>query len=238
MPLNYTLLLALVSTAAPALAQVTDHLTPPPDALLQPTELTAYRADVGRRLGRALARSPLAQVVVYPSFAPEYLLSIAHTGTNTYTLLYRKAQRSIWYASPHEMPANVALLDQHGSRRTPPKPTTAPDSIPLIMYQVALQPRLAQALTDLFNVALAQARYPSEPGLFIDGTRFTFIACDAQGRPRSGDVQSPASGKHMQQLVKTVEALQELATNPNDREFAQGVLLNDIQTLLYELAAR
>ena len=42
----------------------------------------------------------------------------------------------------------------------------------------------------------------------------------------------------MQQLVKIVDGLRELATNSSDREFAQGVLLHDVQTLLLELAAR
>ena len=238
MPLTHGLLLALLSMAAPALAQAPDHLTPPPDALLQPRELAAYRADVGRRLGRALARSPLAQVIVYPSFEPEYLLSIEHAGANAYSLVYRRAQRNIWYASPHKLPANVTLLDQHGSQVAFPKSVAAPDSIPLITKQVTLQPIVAQALTDLFNVALAQARHPSAPGLFIDGTRLTFIADDGQSHYRSGDVQAPAPGKHMQQLVKIVDILQELATNSSDREFTQRILLSDIQSLIYELAAR
>lgn len=238
MSLNHVLLLALLSAATPALAQATDHLTPPPDALLQPNGLTAYRADVGRRLGRALARSPLAQVVVYPSFEPEYLLSIEQTGAEAYTLTHRRAQRSIRQALPLKLPANVTLLTQHGTQVAPPRSAAAPDSISLTTYQVPLQPQLAQALTDLFNVALVQARYPSKSGFFIDGTRLTFIARNAQGDYRSGDVQSPAQGKQMQQLVKIVDGLRELATNSSDREFAQGVLLHDIQTLLLELAAR
>lgn len=238
MRLKYVLLTALLGTAAPALAQVTDHLTPPPDGLLQPNELVAYRATVGRRLGRGLVRRPLVQVVVYPSFEPEYLLSVECTGINAYTLLYRRAQRNIWYASPHKLPANVALIDSHGARMAPPKPVAAPDSIPLTTYQVALQPRLAQALTDLFNVALAQARYPSEPVTYIDGTLFTFIACGAQGYYRSGDTHSAAQGTHLKQLLNLVKGLQELITNPENRDFVQGVLFQDAQALLYELAAR
>lgn len=234
---HFFLLAALLGAASPAWAQVDDHLTPPDDALLHPAA-AAYRASVGRKLKVKLAHSLLVQVVVFPSFKPEYLLSVEQTSLVQYTLTYRLAQQSIWEASQPKMPANVTFLNQYGAPVAPPKPRAAPDSIPLTTYQVELQPRLAQALADLFTVALAQTHYANDHTIRIDGTQFTFSARDSFASYRSGESWSPTPNSNMGRLVEIVAGLQELATNPANREFAQGVLFSEAQDLLFDLAKR
>ncbi|MGI4875533.1 MAG: hypothetical protein ACRYFX_30630 [Janthinobacterium lividum] len=234
---KYLLLAVLLGAAYPALAQADDHLTPPTDAFMDDAELWTYRVELGRKLGVGRTHLPLVQVTVMPSFEPEYLLSVAQTGMN-YTLTYRKATKNLWHASPHKVLANVTFLDPHGNTLTPPKPRIVPDSVQITTEQVLLQPRLAQALTDLFNVALAQTRYANNDLLRIDGTTFTFIARNEQLVYRSGNTWSPRPGTHMAALVKLVDGLQDLATHSDNRDFRQGILLSEAQDLLFDLAKR
>ncbi|NML66635.1 hypothetical protein HHL22_15620 [Hymenobacter sp. RP-2-7] len=216
-----------------------DHLVPPRSALALGDDQLRYRGTIRHLLLPDKAAQALVQVVVLPSFAPEYSLTIERTGP-TYLLTYRLAKRSIWQASAPGAPANLGVLHGQGATVKPPSPRAARlDSAAIATRQLLLPPQLAQALVDVCSVALAQMRYPVQEPLRVDGTRLLISTVQPNIGYRSGEAFDPAAAdSRLAALIQLVAGLRELAISSDQLDFQQDILLTAAQRLLIQLAAR
>ena len=221
-----------------ARAQAGDYLVPPRSFLALTDDQAHYQANIRRWLLPGAAPLTLAQVVVLPSFEPEYSLTIERAGPTAYVLTYRLAQRSIWQAGGYKIPASLTLLTRQGTLAKLPARQPALASVLVSTRKVDLTPQVAQALLDVWSVALAQTQFPVSEPLYIDGTEFIFATAQPNIGYRSGILHAPpTTGSPMERLIQVVAGLRELATTPDHRDFRQDVLLTEAQQLLIQLAA-
>jgi|GEM_PF-5163027 len=235
----FGLFAALGLGSLPGRAQAADdHLTPPRNVLALDEDETHYQASVRRWLLPGTAPRALVQVVVLPSFTPEYSLVIERTGPTAYVLTYRLAQRNIWQASGFGAPPNITLLSPQGTVRQPPTRHAAPDSVAVTTRQVVISPQLAQALADVLSAALAQTRYPVAEPLHIDGTTLVFSLYQPNVGFRSGNSFDPApASSNLAALNQLASHLRGLLSAQHSA-FEQDLLLTEAQHLLTQLASR
>lgn len=215
-----------------------DHLVPPPGALALGHDQARYQQSVRHWLLPGATAHALLQVVGLPSFAPEYSLIIERSGPTAYTLTYRLAKRSIWQTSGYSTPPNITLLAPQTKVVKLPAHPSVNDSIAVATRQMALSPQLAQALVDVLSVALAQARYPVDEPLYVDGTRLCFSLSQPTIGHRSGEAFDPAVvGSNMATLIKLVAGLRHLS-DAQQLAFEQDLLFTEVQRLLIKLAER
>lgn len=202
-------LAALLLSSRPGRAQGPgDHLVPPAGTFV--ARGNASEVLLRRQLRLDSVQAPLAMVVVQPAFEPAYGLWVEHLAGDQYRLTYRAVAAASGQTQASRPLSSTCLLD----------------------------PALAQALADLFAVALAQTRYDTFQGLRGDGTTFTFIAFQAGSGLRSGEVWAPAPATNMGLLVEIAAGLREAATTPSQPRFRQGWLLAQARSLLLRLASR
>ncbi|WP_215906284.1 hypothetical protein [Hymenobacter latericoloratus] len=178
------------------------HLVPARAALSTWAHGTEYYAEVRKVLGAGLSSNALAQVVVLPSFEPEYIVSVEKQN-GRYLLLYNTVQRNL-HSSFRDEKAEKAVLH---TRRA------------------EISPELATALARLWNRAIQQVRYP-EPlvSMRSDGVSFVFMAFQAGVGERAGETWSPAAGSTMALLTGIVTDLKEVALAPQNKELQQRLL--------------
>jgi hypothetical protein len=240
MLLKYVVLFGglLLAACLPAQAQADDHLVPPQSIFSNPTSAD-YKALVRRKLtGEGTHRFSVAQMIVLPSFQPEYSLSVEQTSWQVYVLTYRQAQTSIYSATQTKIADNARQLAKTGAVPSLSQPWSAADSVGVSTSRVTLMPTLGQALIDLFNVALAQTRYPTHRYMRGDGTSFTFLTFQPGVGYRTGETWSPAPLTDMSRLVEVVETLRLLALATPDRPGpSEAGLLQETQDALFQLAS-
>lgn len=155
----------------------------------------------------------LAQVVVLPSFEPEYILSI-EARKDRYLLLYNTGQQSI-----HQV-----LSAKKGEK------------VVVHSRQIEISKELAITLAHLWNTAIQQVRYPTpEMSMRTDGVKFIFMTFQAGIGERSGETWSPVAGSRMSLLTGIVTDLKQLVLTPQDQELLQQQLLRHANLLNKQL---
>lgn len=180
------------------------HLVPARAALSTWAHGTEYYAEIRKVLGAGLSNNALAQVVVLPSFEPEYIISVEKQN-GRYLLLYNMVQGSL-HSSFRNKKAEKAVL--HTQR-------------------AEISPELATTLARLWNRAIQQVRYPEpEPlvSLRSDGVSFVFMAFQAGVGERIGETWSPAAGSNMALLTGIATDLKEVILAPQNKELQQRLL--------------
>lgn len=191
-----------------------DCLEPEEGYLVSYAYAANYYPKLRELLYAGLGDSPVARVVVLPSFAPEYVISIDQKA-RTYYLTYRVCQTSLWSA-----------LAKKGKQ------------VAVDTKTVELSQELATAVARLFNAAVDQTKYPEPiPSMNSDGTTFTFSTFRMGIGLRGGKTWSPQDGTHMGALVALVSHLQRIATAPDDHMLRVN-LLAEANQLTVELKAK
>jgi len=191
--------------------QPDDYLRPSPGYLVSPTYAAGYYPKLREVLYAGLSDSPTARVVVQPSFAPEYVVSIDQQA-GAYYLTYRVCQTSLWSTLAHKG-----------------------QSVAVTTKTVAVSQALATAIARSFNAAIAQTKYPGPvQRLGFDGTTFTFSTFRPGIGLQGGDTWSPPAGTHMGALVALADRLKQLVIMPNNQALLLD-LLQDARQLTTEL---
>lgn len=223
------LLLSLTILSRGTLAQARldqardDHLQPVTDYFSAYHFENEYYALIRRYLLDSLKDSPMARVVVRPSFAEEYVISV-DSANQVYALTYCRANKSIW---------SFKQKERLGATST----------------KIAIGRELAQVLNKLFFEAVAQTRYPKrriftgpkgeqleEFTVGADGTTYVFIAFTYGHGVRSGQTWSPPKGSRMNDLVGISDAMVRLVADATNRKDREGALLKQCQTLYEQIA--
>ena len=206
------------------LGQITgDHLQPVTDYFSAYQFQDEYYSSIRRYLLDSLKDSPVARVIVQPSFTVEYVVSVDSVD-KTYFLRYSRMNKSIWSTKQKE-------------------------SLRAITTKTIISEPLAKALNKLFIEAVVQTRYPKR--IFIrgldgeefetmsigtDGTSYVFTTFGYGHGVRSGKTWSPREGSLMNELVNISNALVKLASDTTNREVSERTLLNQCQTLYKRIA--
>lgn len=211
----YLLILCFLTTLTSQAQERNKYLEPVGGHFSSYAYQNEYYSKVREVLYVGLADDALAQVVVRPSFQPEYALSIERQDQRYY-LLYNVAQRSIW-----------------GALQTKQGPPVTVES-----RRVEIGEPLAMAVVALWNTAIGQTRYPP-PTVTIrsDGTTYTFVTFQAGVGLRAGQTWSPAASTPMARLVDVVLKLQKLADGSAGLEF-QAELVRAADHLRRQLEAQ
>ena len=191
--------------------QPDDYLRPPQGYLVSYDYAAGYYPKLRAVLYAGLSDSPAARVVVQPSFAPEYVVSIDQKAA-AYYLTYQVCQTSLW-----------STLARKGQ------------SVGVTTKTVAVSQALATAIARSFNAAIAQTKYPGPvQRLGFDGTTFTFSTFRPGIGLQGGDTWSPPAGTHMAALVALADRLKQLAITPSNQELLTD-LLQEARALTTEL---
>lgn len=211
------LLWVLCSSVDAFAQQVKDHLLPSEGYFTSYAHQRAYYPRVRDVLGAGLTDTPLAQVVVLPSFTPEYLVSLEERGAKYY-LTYRICETSVWASLQEKRLPSVSV-----------KTTT-----------VELSQSAATAVVATFSQAISQTHYP-EPStnrsLGSDGTTYEFSNFQQGVGLQGGQTWSPRTGTKMSDLVALVTSLKKVTTAPADAQL-QTALIQQAQQLGVRLTDR
>lgn len=158
------------------------------------TNSADYYLRVRETLLADFSNTPLAGLVVLPSFTPEYALWIGKDWRRHYAV-YRVGKTSIWQA-----------LQQ---------PLAAPVSFHTCNAEIPSE--LAQALAAVFWAALGQTRYSDNRGIVLDGTAYYFTAFQTGLGSRSGQTQSPDFSSNLGKLTALAESVIQQLTQPTDK---------------------
>ena len=195
-----------------------DHLQPVANNYSAYRYQNEYDALIRRYLLDSLKDSPIARVVVRPSFSEEYVVSVDSSNGTCY-LTYRRMNKSIWYKRQK-------------------------DSLRAITTKIVIGRPLAQALNKLFFEACAQTRYPERRffkgpngedfeslSIGTDGTTYVFMSFGYGHGVWSGQTWSPSKDTQMSALVDISNAMVKLAANSNQQQADELDLLNRSQAL-------
>jgi hypothetical protein len=190
--------------------QAEDHLQPSQGYFFSYPYAVSYYPKVQQVLSAGLADIPLARVVVLPSFAPEYVVSVDKKGLKYY-LTYQVCQASLW-----------AALQKKG------KP------VAITTKSAEVSEELATVIQQTFNTAIAQTKYP-KPVMQMqsDGITFVFSAFQSGIGLQGGETWSPSTG-NMGALVTLVDHLKQFASTPADQQL-QRDLLQEANQLIVKL---
>lgn len=149
--------------------------------------LRGMEYDEDRRIGDNLLR-----IIVLPSFAHEYLLSVDRVEANT-ILTYQSPKQILW---------SYPGID--------PKS----DTVTCNRIQINFDAALASQIQQLFILAISQVRYPDVvPGrisIGLDGTNYHFMTYRRESGLMSGRIWSP-DGPKLKGLVEVSDWLVECA---------------------------
>jgi hypothetical protein len=152
-----------------------------------------YYLQVRKTLLADFSSTPLAGLVVLPSFTPEYALWIGKDWRRHYAT-YRVGEASIWKALQQPLAAPVSFHT----------------------CTVELPPELAQALETVFWVALGQTSYIGNEGITLDGTAYYVTAFQAGSGSRIGQTQSRNPSSKVGKLIMLAESVIQNITQPAD----------------------
>ncbi|MGI4865576.1 MAG: hypothetical protein ACRYFZ_16765 [Janthinobacterium lividum] len=152
-----------------------------------------YHLRVRETLLVDFSSTPLAGLIVLPSFAPEYALWIGKDWRRHYAV-YRVGKTSIWQTSQQPLAAPVNFYTCNAE----------------------LPPELAQALATVFWAALGQTRYPGNERITLDGTSYYFTAFRAGSGSRIGQTWSPNSSLRLGKLIALAESVIQHLTQPTN----------------------
>ncbi|WBA44367.1 hypothetical protein [Hymenobacter canadensis] len=191
-----------------------DHLVPTEGIFTSYSHEQAYYSRVGDVLLAGLTDSPLARVVVLPSFSPEYVLSLEQRAAKYY-LTYRICQTRVW--SNYEKTPAIRIQVN----------TTT----------VELSKPAALLVAKAFKQAIAKTRYPA-PSKYhdngSDGTSYHFSHFQLGIGLRGGQTWSPEKGSKMSDLVALTTTLNKVAAAPTDAKI-QITLTKQAQLLIVRL---
>ncbi|GAB2942819.1 hypothetical protein GCM10027048_04350 [Hymenobacter coalescens] len=188
-----------------------DFLVPSEGYFTSYTHTQDYHPAVRKALLSDLSVTPLARVIVLPSFAPEYVISVEITQGQP-TLWYRQTRQQIWGQLQRQEGA-PAQVDTHF---------------------IAIAPETAAAIGYALNRAVDQAHYPApRQTMRSDGTTFHCLTFRAGIGLRGGSTWSPAAGTSMAALAELVDGLRRLAKQ--DAQVTEAALLAQANALTARL---
>lgn len=156
-----------------------------------------YYPKVREILLKDLYDSPEARYLILPSFSGETVVDVMNI-MEKYSLEYRKAETSIWYAHTRKnIEVNVKKITKNISK----------DDATLII--------------NVFKKAILQVKYPEKKIIGYDGENYYFSA-----ENKSGTIWSPQSNSKMSKLVEIGNDLIEFVLNdkPNfDEDFIKRI---------------
>lgn len=150
----------------------------------------AYKLRVCKTLLADFSTTPLAGLVVLPSFEPEYALWIDKDWRGYYAI-YRVAKPSIWQTLQNPLAEPVTLNT----------------------CQAKLPPELAQQMAALFWTALGKTQYAQQPAIMLDGTAYYANAFRAGSGLRNGETWSPPASSSLRELIDLAENLIQQVVN-------------------------
>ncbi|GAA4400778.1 hypothetical protein GCM10023187_14290 [Nibrella viscosa] len=189
----------MVAFAQPVIinAPADDHLEPEAGYFADFNFRHEYYPHIRNLLLKNLSQNPVARVLVLPTFAPEYVISIEKDKRwDTYFLICAEARENIF-----QQPAK--------------------EGIEVVVRRIQLPKDLALQLNKLFMTAIGQVSYRRNQAWGVDGTTFHFTAYNVGEGVRSGCTWSPQRGSRMHDLVQVTQLLQKMATAKENSPIAQ-----------------
>ncbi|MDJ0365683.1 hypothetical protein QMK33_11015 [Hymenobacter sp. H14-R3] len=153
----------------------------------------AYHTRLRQTLLADFSDTPLAGLVVLPSFGMEYALWVGQDWQRHYAVC-RVAKASIWQAMRRPLDAPVTFAT----------------------HNAELPAALAEALAAVCWAALGQTRYAEKPGISLDGTYCYFTAFQKGSGFRTGKTWSPPAASRLADLRALAETLIQRITNPTN----------------------
>ncbi len=147
-----------------------------------------YYPHIYNHLIKGLAWTPVARIVVLPSFSAEHVISIEPTENEIdFHLVYKTCKENIWYSKD----------------RTKIKTET---------HEIALDSSFAILMGKVFTKATTEVKYPTEPQWGLDGVTYIMSAFVKNHGMQTGETWSPVEGTRMRKLVDTSHKLISLTT--------------------------
>ncbi len=162
---------------------VDDHLEPEVSYITDMNHNNEYYPAVRETLLSQISDSPLARVVVLPTIAPEYAVSVEQNRkTQQCLMVWVVAKRSILNDDTRE-------------------------GIPATVTRVPIPLDLAQKLSVLFRVSTAQVGYLKNKVWGTDGTTYHYSSFAVGDGIRAGYCWAPRSGSKMHGLVQVADLM-------------------------------
>ncbi|GAA4455538.1 hypothetical protein GCM10023189_23430 [Nibrella saemangeumensis] len=205
--MNWVVQLILFVSLAPAAfaqqviinAPADDHLEPEAGYFADFNFKHDYYPHIRNYLLKNLSQNPVARVLVLPTFAPEYVISVEKDKRwDNYFLVCAEAQENI-YQKPGK------------------------EGIQVTVRRIQIAKDLALQLNKLFMTAIGQVSYRRNQAWGVDGTTFHFTAYAVGEGVRSGYTWSPQRGSRMHDLVQVVQLLQKMTSTKDNSPVAQEV---------------
>lgn len=160
--------------------EIQDHLEPEIGDLVTYKFSLDYHSRIRSILLETLSERLTIRMVVLPSFSPEYVISLDIIGDD-YLVTKIELDSNLWYS-------------------------THPEQVKKSITTKIIKPELADSLLSLYILALSRTKYPDEPMIIADGTRYHFAAGTPSGL-RTATKHSPRTGTRIAQLVYITEKL-------------------------------
>jgi hypothetical protein len=154
-----------------------------------------YYPHVFNHLINGLSLTPIARVVVLPSFSAEHVISIEKSDNKKdFSLIYKKCKESIWYSEKR-------------------------DKIKTEIHEIPIDSSFAILVGKVFIKATTEIKYPTEPQWGLDGITYIMSTFVPKYGIQTGETWSPRTGTRMRQLVDISDILISMTTaNKADRD--------------------
>lgn len=192
------------------LSAQTDYLEPMKDVNTYKGELREYYQNAFALLSKGFQKQPYARYVVFPTFSPEYALSVEQR-QGKYYLISNTLSSNSWNAKERQ------------------------EKVAVISRSIVISKVLYGVLGDLFRVATSQIQDMDGYGGGVDGMNYFFFSSDVRGKQLVGRKWSPESGTLMERLVLISESAYQISLGKN---LSATHLLSEAQSLLKDLRLR
>ena len=192
------------------LSAQTDYLEPVKDVNTYKGELRDYYQSAFILLSKGFQRQPHARYLAFPTFSPEYALSVEQR-QGKYYLLSNTLSANSWNAKARQ------------------------EKVAVISRSILISKSLYVALGDLYRIATSQIQDMDGYGGGVDGMNYYFFSSDANGKQLAGRKWSPEGGTLMQRLVLISESAYKISLGKN---LSAAYLLTETQSLLKDLKLR
>jgi hypothetical protein len=209
----------------------------PEEGLFEPGGFGAFELIVRNALLPDSDLETIVQVVVEPSFATPYSISLQKTRTGEkYQLRLVRAKKKLWVEMMQEMQrqqGSVVTLGEIEQRRAVEKVSTATETL-----TVVADGDLANQLVALWTGVLARTQYANEVLTAPDGSSIATISTDGTTYHfwhdlRSASTHSPGRGTLLHDVVGVTEDLLAYVQAPKVRQAAvEGMVKTRIGLVL------
>jgi hypothetical protein len=202
-----------------------------------------YHKLLSIKLMDSLSQFPLARIIIEPAFNQEGLISIEKEN-NSYVLIYKEPNKSIWYAMIKNKENRIPKLDANGNIWeviTMKTNKAIEDEITVKTKKIEIEQILAFKIQELFWLALSQAKQVidiPEYICLISGTEeshYYFFSYNSEFGLKIGETWVYIGQEKMSRLASIYYLLKELLDYDNKYDEKKNEIIKKCDELIKEL---